>query len=641
MSPIKDQAQIDEMRKRLYERGGSSTISPRSTFSDNESVAPAAHAWPTPPTPPPSSPLPLPVPVITEKRRFSYRLIILLSTLILFFGVIGSTSLYLYFGNNQISSKNIEVTLSGLVTAGGGEVYPLEVTIENKNTVPIESAVLIINFPSGTKSAEENPKDLLEERVQVDRVNAGEKIRVPVKAIVFGEENQDQEIRATLEYRLAGSNGTFDKDAAPLAFKIISSPLVIRVISTEKVSAGQETTVTLTVQSNASTPLKNILITAEYPENFDFTSADPVPAYRENSWLIKELAPEKSTTIKLKGIVGGQEAEQFQLKFQVGTPQQNNQFLIGSVLAKATADYVVEQPFIDVELQVNGTQAPVVTLVTGERSQVVVTVRNTLSYTLYDMKLEVAVAGNVLVRENVVVESGYFDTVKDIIRFDPSSQVTLVQVPPGESREFRFTIMPSTLTQTPSFAVTASVLARRISERSATEQLIGSAKTEVKYTSSVAVASQLSRGTTGFIEVGPIPPQADTETTYTITLDASAGGNDVTGGVLTTSLPQYVAWKNVTKGDGTLIFNPVTKEVTWTAGDIEAGKSKQISFQVGMLASQNQVDTTPALLTAQRFRATDRFTGAVVRTDAMPVNTVLPTEAGFPNENGRVVKAES
>lgn len=63
-----------------------------------------------------------------------------------------------------------------------------------------------------------------------------------------------------------------------------------------------------------------------------------------------------------------------------------------------------------------------------------ITVRNTLTDTLYNMALEVKVAGNVLVRDRVNVQNGYYDSTKDVIRFDPSGNDDLAQVSPGETK---------------------------------------------------------------------------------------------------------------------------------------------------------------------------------------------------------------
>ena len=651
MSPLKDQAQIDEIRRRLYERGAKSGVTPRHSLSK---VAQSPQTqWPG------QKPLPqldvypvdhrpevLDEPTIdvhapsASKRRFSFtfRNVMLFGALGVFLLAILFSSLYLLFGNNPISNKNINIVISAPLTIGGGEVMDIQVSITNENKVPIESAVLIINYPAGSKSTDIPAKDLYEERITLNRIAAGENINIPLKAVMYGEENQERQMKATIEYRLVESNGTFYKESEPLTFKISSSPVVIRVESIKKVSAGQDLEVKLTIQSNASTPLKDVLVTANYPTNFDFSSAQPNPIFRESAWLIKELLPETSTTIVIKGGIIGKQTEEFQIQFSAGTPQQDNQFMIGSVLANATADFIIEQPFIDVGIGVNNLMTEIVTLPTGQDTQVEVSVQNTLDQSLYDMAVEVAVKGNILVRENVQVNKGYYDSVKDVIRFDPSGDKSLAAIAPGATKKFVFTLKPGDQKSTPSYTLTANAYARRVNETSATEQLVGTAKTEVKFTSSVAISRIVGRNVPGFTDIGPIPPAPDTKTSYTVTLTAGAGGNDVTGGVLVTSLPQYVSWENLSSGDGSLAFNPVSKELTWTVGEIKAGVKKNTTFQIALLPSQNQIGTTPAVMGAQRFRATDRFTSEVIRAEAPPASSELGLETGFEENNGQVTR---
>lgn len=648
MSGIKDQAKIDAVRQRLYERGGSlPDKTPRHNLS--KSHASARIKWDIEPESSvieeDNDPRPkalddetvevhqLPdIPSSGPGRKYAYRSIILLATLAFFFITLLGTSLYLWLGNNQISNKNIDIAISGPLTAGGGEVFPLQLTVSNQNSVPIESAVLIVNFPAGTKSADGQNRDIFEERMQLERIGAGESLTVPLKAVMYGEENQERTIGATLEYRLVDSNGTFFKEAEPLIFKIISSPLTLRIESIEKVSSGQEVEVKVVLQSNSSNLLKDILLSANYPSNFDFTSSDPTPTYRQSEWIIPELKPEESKTITLRGEVRGVQDEEFQMQFSAGTPRQDNQFIISSVLANATADFLIEHPFINVNLSINGVNSEVVTAQTGQQTTVAVDVENTLSETLFDMAVEVAISGNVLSREQLIVDNGFYDSTKDVVRFEVSGDKTLSEVFPGQKRRFSFTIIPGKQEQTPAFAVTASAYARRVSEDRVTEALIGTAKSEVKYTSSLSLGRVLSHKTS---DTGPVPPVAEKATTYTITMEAGAGGNDVTGAVVTTSLPQYVSWTDKTSGEGSIEFNPVSKELTWTIGDIEAGEEVSRTFQVSLTPSQNQVGTTPALLGVQRFRATDKFTGAVVRAEAGSVSTELPGE----RDSGKVERS--
>ena len=650
MSGIKDKDHIDEVRRRLYERGeregadaSAYALTDTPSLVTGNWIAPASLIE-TLPTDPRIGVLTEPELVIEQsiqkkiKRHYSYRAIILLVTMGIFLLVLGGTSLYLFTGTNQISNKNIGIAITGPLTIGGGEILPLQLTVTNQNTVPIESAVLIVSYPTGTKAADDSGRDIFEERVTLDRINAGEAINIPVKAILFGEENQEREIKATVEYRLVESNGTFYKEADPFIITINSSPLVLRVTSVEKVSSGQEVAVTMTLQSNSASVLKNILVSASYPKNFDFTSAIPSPVYRESEWIVAEINPNESVTIVLKGRVEGGQDEEFQMQFSAGSPRQDNQFILGSVLANATADFLIEQPFIDMDLSINGAVTDVVTLKTGDGISVQVSVTNTLSESIYDMAVEVGISGNIFPRESVQVQNGYYDSVKDIVRFEVSGDKTLYEVEPGQTRRFNFSLRPDDSATTPGFAVTANAFARRVNEDSVTENLIGTAKSEARYTSSANLTRQISRNSSTFTDSGPIPPVADAKTTYTITLQASAGANDVTGTVVSTSIPQYATWENKTAGAGSIEFNPVTKEITWSVGGIDAGTTKEFSFQVGIVPSQNQIGSVPAVLGAQQLRATDSFTDTVIRAEGLPLSATLSSEAGFPPDSGKVIR---
>jgi len=648
MTGIKDQVQIENMRRRLYERG--QTIEPEARHDLSKQTHLAPTTWdikrndvrqniPEDPRSNIADTDELPVisdiePVAREaKRKYSYRTIILLVSLGVFFVVAVFSILYSLFGNNQISNHNISVALTGPLTVGGGEVIPLQATVTNLNRVPIDSATLIVRFPAGAKAADGSGRDILEERISLETIEAGETLNMPVRVIVFGEENQEREINAEIEYRLQNSNGTFYKRADPFTFSIHSSPLVVRANYNSKVSSGQTAEITLEIQSNASAPLRNILVSTEYPINYEFTSANPAPSFRQNTWLISEIAPEQVVPISIRGVVVGNQNEEFVIPIAVGTARQDNQFVVGAMLANATVEMIIERPFIDVRTSINNSSDPIVVTPIGNTTAVAIEVRNTLTEPIYDMAVEVSVSGNVLARDQVIVQNGFYDSIKDVVRFEVSGDPRLAEVSPNDTRRFSFSIIPNEERYTPTFEVETNVFARRVAENRVTEQLIGSTKNEVRYTAQMTVLSGIEHIS------GPVPPIADQATNYRVTLVTRAGGNDVTGAVLTTSIPQFVAWQANINGDGDLIFNPVSKEITWNIGNITADQEVRTSFDISLTPSQAQINSVPALLGASRLRATDRFSGAVVRAESPPRSANLPEEAGFGRESGRVRRA--
>jgi Domain of unknown function DUF11 len=676
MSDIKEQEHIDELRRRLYERGevvpeGTVTrhkLTPREIeVSRGWGTVPGTNT-PSPTTNPEVTPevtrepeiIPRDVPIgeaaapepffsalepnatppMTYKTKRRYRLFILVASLVFFVITAAVSSIYLFMGANQISAKNISLTLNAPLSIAGGEMVAMQVGITNQNSIPITSTTLIVNYPSGTRSADEEARELYEERIPVEDIAAGQAVNIPVRAVLYGEENEEKEIKVAVEYRVEGSSGTFFKEIDPQLIKITSSPLVVRVSGVDKISSGQEIELRLLVQSNSANVQKDILVSTGYPNSFTFKSADPEPAYGDNSWFIDELPPNGSSEIKIKGTVAGLANELSEIQVKVGNPELSNQFMMGSVLSQTRFSYTIEKPFTGVVFTVNGDSDGLAILEPGAEAEVRVKVENTLDEPIYDMRVEIRPEGNLIRDDLLTVADGYYDASSKVIRHEVSGDSSLAEVGPGQTREFTFRVKPDRGQSTASFKVSANVFARRVSEERASEALIGTSVAEVKYSSEADLGVELGYDNGPFRDTGAVPPVAGLATTYTITLVAEAGVNDMTGAVVTANLPQYISWLDVTKGDGRVEFNPVSKQLKWTAGDVSAKGKKTLSFQVSFLPSVTQVGRTAVVMGSQELKATDRFTGVALRAEGGALQNELSTELGFVRDNGIVQEAD-
>ena len=177
-----------------------------------------------------------------------------------------------------------------------------------------------------------------------------------------------------------------------------------------------------------------------------------------------------------------------------------------------------------------------------------------------------------------------------------------------------------------------------MAEPSAAETLIGTVKAQAKYSSSVSIGRQAGRNVAGSEDSGPIPPEVGERTSYTVTLVAEAGANDMTNTVVNTSLPLHSNWLEKYTGDGEIIYNSVSKQLEWIVGDISQGRKKEMNFQVDILPSTSQIRTSPTLVNRQTIKANDRFTGELLRSEANAVTTNLSTEMGYPEDNGEVIQ---
>jgi hypothetical protein len=497
---IKDQENIDELRKRLYDRGVGSVKTERHDLT--RPAVEVSRGWAMPrvssPLPPKEDVVPIVENIVAdeelhsnnehfytpaEKPKRSYRKLILTSSFGVLILAILISGAYLIFGGNQISGNNISLSMNAPFAVAGGDILPLQLSVTNQNSVAIESATLIINYPPGTKSADENPKDLYEERIPIDKIDAGQVLNIPVKAILFGEENEEKQIKATIEYRVINSNGTFFKEAEPVVIKINSSPLVLRVNSVEKISSGQEMEITLTLQSNSTSPMENILVSATYPNSFSPIGSEPSPVSAQNQWLIDKILPNNTYIIKIRGLVTGLATESSEIQFKAGNPKADNQFVLGSILTQTKLNYKIEDPFIGVVVNINNDTDGSAVLNSNDNADVSVVVTNTLDEAVYDMRVELLPEGNIVHENNITVDNGFFDSASKKINWEISGMSSLEQVKPGENRDFKFSLDPDESQATGAFDISVKVFARRVNEANANEELIGTAVAGVKYSS--------------------------------------------------------------------------------------------------------------------------------------------------------------
>ena len=352
---------------------------------------------------------------------------------------------FLFFGQNTISGNNITIDVEAPLVIGGGEELALQVGVTNRNAVVVESATLIVEYPPGTQEAGSGSKELFRDRVPLGGIKPGETLHIPVKAKIFGEENEEKTVAISVEYRVAGSNATFFKEAAPLRLKVSSSPVVLTIEGVKEISSGQEMTLTLALASNASMPLQNLLIEAQYPLGFDFSASDPKPVRGQTLWGIESLPPEATETITITGVMTGGVAQERVFRFSVGVPSERDRFSLASVLTTASSGIALTDPFVGLAIAMNGTTGKVLSVGPDDSVSVSITFTNTLSDIIYDATITAALAGNGLDTDSVNVSQGFYDSSTNTITWTKHDVSGLAALAPGDMETVAFTIRGATL----------------------------------------------------------------------------------------------------------------------------------------------------------------------------------------------------
>ncbi len=638
---VSDSARIEALRERLYSRGNTAEAFSRHELEPTAHTTPEASEVEIPPIVSEHvSPLPhlyTPPPMSHASTRSSFRSKFALLGIIFFIGALAVSSAFLFLGNDSISGNNISIDVSGPLTVAGGETMNLQIAVGNQNKLPIESATLIITYPRGAQSTTDAGKELFTVRRELNRIGNGEVVNIPAQLLIYGEQNEEKQVKVSVEYRVQGSNSIFFKEALPFTFKISSSPVIININGVERTPSGQEVELEVVVQSNTKEPLTNLLMRASYPRGFDFTASVPETASGQDTWKIKSLKPGESYTIKIRGLVVGNENEANTFKIEVGVPNERDALSLASILSTGETNIIIERPFLDVKVLVNGDDGETVVVNPSGGANVNVQFKNALDTVVYDGVVYVELEGNALDEIDVNAQKGYYDSIKNTIKWDSIDSPELRELAPGESHSVSFSVNPrNDIKATPEIRFRVTIQGNRVSEGRVPEQVVGTVERTIKVASVTKFTTAALYSDGPFRNTGPIPPIAEKTTQYTYLLTLKNGTNPITGAEVTAVMPPYMTWLDLVSDNNDVIYNPSTRSLKWNVGEMGAGAYREVWIQVSFLSSLSQVGKSPTILETQRFRATDRFTGTVIRSEAPALTTNLKDDPDPTAHNGTV-----
>ncbi len=521
------------------------------------------------------------------------------------------SGLLFFGGNNTISTKNVDVAVNGPTEIGAGATLPLNIVITNRNAVPMELADLVVEFPPGTRSDTDVSVNLPRTRQSIGTIQPGESINRTIRAVMFAAAGSDVVVKVSVEYRIASSNAVFVSDATYTA-KINQAPASITVDALKEAVSGQDVTFKVSVTSNSPLPLKDMLLLATYPPGFTFTSASPVPVAGSAAWGLGDIEPGGTRSISVTGHFVGEDGDQKVMQFSAGNKQSGTDAAIAAPLAATDMTLTVTKPFVSVALALGGEVTAEHTVQRGDDIRGDIRWTNNLPVAVQNLEIELSFKGQILDRTTVSPQRGFFRSVDQTALWNTETDPRLSTIGPGESgvASFSFKTLPQSqgTFRNPALDLTVTVRARRLSESNVPDTVSSSATAQVLVSTDLSLLSSLSRSGP-FTNTGPVPPKADTETTYTVSWTAANTANAVADASASAVLPTYVRWKNAVSPDGSgITFNPVGGIVTWDIGDIAAGASKTVMFQVAITPSVSQVGSAPTVVGDERVYGFDRFT---------------------------------
>ncbi|MEX0918828.1 MAG: hypothetical protein WDZ85_02560 [Candidatus Paceibacterota bacterium] len=625
---------IENLKKRLYLRGSGVSKRPRTKLSPRREKIKTT--WEKR------------LPSLPAKRYFSSAVLTyaLIFAFIFFIGASVTAGFMFWRGTNVVSNRNIDLTVSGPVAVAAGDRLTFQATIVNRNNISLDEATLIIRYPEGARlPAGDMPSSRLVREV-IGSIRPGETINKTSQVILFGPENSSREIEVTLEYRITGSNAYYEKIGIG-TFIISSPPVGISIDTLPEVVSGQTATFRVQVVSNAETTLDDVLLTAIYPFGFKETKAEP-SADAERLWRLGSLTPGQRKTITIDGVLSGQDREVKTFSFAVGLSDGALSEAIGELLDERIETVAISRPFINASLRVNDRTLPTSVATGGSLVRVDVDWVNNLATAVSDVEITAGLNGEALNRARVSAGRGFYRSADNVIIWNKTQLPALAEVGPGQGGSESFTFYVKDIgdgnLRNPQIDIDLTIRGIRVSEGFLAEPVESTTSHTVKIESNLQVAARAVRTVGPFENEGPMPPQVDQETTYTIIWSVSNSSNLVRGAEVSAVLPPNVRWQGLTSpATEQIAYDSSTGRVTWTIDRLEAvndstAGSREVAFRVGFTPSANQVGKTPELITDITVSGKDSFTETTLDGSARPITIRLSSDPGFQYNQGIVVE---
>ncbi len=598
----------------------------------------------------------------------------LLLSVVFFLGAAAFFGYYFVLGggSHPANPGNIDILVVGPPQVAGGEPVELQITVVNRNRVPLELADLLVTFPPGTRSVADFATDLPSLRQSLGTIEPGGRRQGTISAVFSGANGQKGDVKVELEYRVQGSNAIF-VSSQDYALTYTSSPLSISVDGNTQTTSGQPVQFTVSVASNASAPTRDVVVDIAYPFGFKFTSASPAPV-KGNTWSLGDFAPGQRKSILVQGTLAGEQGDKRVFRIAAGT-RTDKSTGVTTKLADNTYEMNIAQAFLGLSISTNSSQPaqqpddfepqPKVGVPIAEPgTTVTVTIeyQNNLSVEITDAVVVARLSGLIVDGETVRVNEGFFRSSDDTVIWDKTTTGgDLATLTPGKrgTVSFSYTMpSPKSISGDPKIDISVNAAGKRLSETGVPQSLQSTARTQVRLATDLQLASQALYVQNPFGVKGPMPPKAGQETEYALVFTVTNTTNKITNAKVTAKLPSYVRWigSHAPRTEN-LSFNQFDGTFTWNLGEIAPGagvngtQPRQIAISVGITPSTSQIGEQPTLVENVTLTGTDEATGATVTKRAEPdvttnlgqigktstSQTVNP-DSGFLPANATVIK---
>jgi hypothetical protein len=568
------------------------------------------------------------------KSKFTFGTIIILA-------VISAISVFYIwrFYNNRSLVLDFEAPVSAL----RGTPFDVKVNISNNTGAILENAVLTLTLPEGVAFFGSDVSKTIDNK-SLGNVGAGSLVQESYKIIVFFQEGNNANLKATLSYSPASLSARFEKNSV-ISINVGSSGAEAELVLPDEITSGEEFEITVAYKNISDIDFSDLELKIEYPPNFSFLSSSLKPDANNNIWFLGDLRKGSEGKFVIKGSIIGSEGESVGFNSYLSLRAVGQTYLVNQ---KTIQTKIAYSP-LSVAIQLNND--PEYTARTGDLLNYSISYINKTDSPLRNAVFRAQLIGELFDFTALQTQAAFRQADNTLI-WNSANTPSLALIPPGSAgiiifalktksdysiRRFsdkNFTLVVNAEGESPT--VPASVKASRIFSK---------AKLETKVLGKIMLDAKgyFRDAGSGFLNKGPLPPKVGQATNFTIHWILKSLASDFSNVEVRAVLGDNVKMVGESRSNtGSLpTYDPKNNEVVWLIDRIQANQGVisdpiEAVFQIEVIPSSAQAGAYMKLIGDSFARGRDEWSGIESANNDVAITTALPDDVTVGGQGGVV-----
>lgn len=546
---------------------------------------------------------------------------------------------FYWYKASSFSQERATVIVSGPNEARSGQLLTYEVIYKNDNRADLKNAKLKITFPESFKP-EENPNFKLENPTSgvfdLGVIKGHGEGKVILNGRTYTPKGAFIYIKGDLSYNPSGFGGMQFTSKNELGIKVISSSLELEITAPQIVSAGDEVNYLVTYKNSGNDSFDSIKIKADFPGGFTYSNSEPKPLEDSNIWYVGQISAGQSGKIIINGKLDGEKDQIKPIKVYIGSTE-GETFI--SYNEEDASSKIVASPLV-ISQTVNGQAS--LNANAGDSLLFEISYRNTGDIGMRDVIITENINSPVLDYTTLRIEKGGFDESTKTITWKSQDYENLKNLNPGQSGQIKFSIkvksiIPVSGDNDKNYVISSvsKIDSPDVPTPVHSNKIISGNKMDIRLNSKLVLDTLGYYNDPGIPNSGPIPPKVNQETTYTIHWKITNISNDISNVRVESALPTGISFTGKLFPDSEKIeYNERANTISWIIGNISSGvgvisPAREISFQIKIKPSPNQVGSEIEILKESKIIAKDNFTSQNLTSSTKEKTTNLPEDPGI------------